>query len=382
MDLRRIRTRGKTGAGSSWLVKRLRSLLWRLLIPYVEGIGADIDRDLEAMRASTDRRLRDLDADFDRRLQATGDGIERRLEIALNTMRAAVASDPRLEGELVSVRAEAGAAASQLAAARKDAMAVAYRLASLEDELAGGRDRLILAGTSSGARFLVRRHDLIGRLVADGEEWEPHVRAAIESAARRDGVAVDAGAYIGLHTVTMSRRFRSVVAFEPQRRIYQTLCDNLALNGCTNVTAHNLALYDRAGPMRLSPPARQQVSLPMVDGGPDYARIGNAAALTYEIAEDGGGDVQAVALDELALESVALIKVDTQGADLRVLRGAEDTIRRCRPTVLFEWERELGAQHGAAIEDCHAFFAALDYDVAVLQVTSPGRQADYVARPR
>jgi FkbM family methyltransferase len=34
----------------------------------------------------------------------------------------------------------------------------------------------------------------------------------------------------------------------------------------------------------------------------------------------------------MALENVALIKVDTQGADLRVLRGAEGTIRCCQPT--------------------------------------------------
>jgi hypothetical protein len=84
----------------------------------------------------------------------------------------------------------------------------------------------------------------------------------------------------------------------------------------------------------------------------------------------------------MALENVALIKVDTQGADLRVLQGAEGTIRRCQPTVLFEWERDLASQHGAVLEDYYAFFDGLGYEVAILQETTPGRQADYIAKPR
>jgi hypothetical protein len=133
--------------------------------------------------------------------------------------------------------------------------------------------------------------------------------------------------------------------------------------------------------MRLAPPERQEVAVPMLAGQPDYARLANAAALTFEVAEDDG-EVQAIALDDLALAGVALIKVDTQGADLRVLRGAGATIRRCRPAVLFEWERDLGLQHGAVLADFHGFFAALDYDVTVLQEISPERQADYLAMPR
>jgi hypothetical protein len=50
--------------------------------------------------------------------------------------------------------------------------------------------------------------------------------------------------------------------------------------------------------------------------------------------------------------------------------------------VLFEWERDLGARHGATLDDLLGFFAPLDYEVTVLQETSPGRQADYLATPR
>jgi len=242
-------------------------------------------------------------------------------------------------------------------------------------------DSGLIVQTADGARMLVRQQDHIGRIIADGREWEPHVREAIERAARPDGVAIDAGAYIGIHTLTMARLFGTVHAFEPQRGIFQVLCGNLALNGCTNVIAHNDALYDRAGFVRLAPQERQETDMPLKDGRPDYPHIANAAALSFDFVADGG-DVRAVALDDIALENVRLIKVDTQGADLRVLRGAADTIRRCRPTVLFEWERDLARQHDTTLDDFLDFFAGLKYEVTMIHDTTPDRQADYIAKPR
>jgi FkbM family methyltransferase len=250
------------------------------------------------------------------------------------------------------------------------------------DRIAVGEAGLVIVASPAGTQLLVRQDDLIGRIVADGQEWEPHVRREIERTARTDGIAVDVGAYIGLHTLTMSRWFGTVHAFEPQRGIFQILCGNLALNNRLNVLPHNTGLYDRAGSMRLAPQERQEVETPVVDGHPDYAHIKNAAALGFDFITEGEGDVPAIALDDMALENVALIKVDAQGADLRVLRGAEATIRRCRPTILFEWERDLSQQHGSVLDDYIAFFDGLDYELAILQDTSPGRQADYIARPR
>nr|WP_294523222.1 FkbM family methyltransferase [uncultured Rhodopila sp.] len=436
MDLARIRAFGQSRTRKALLTNPLRAMLWQLILPYFQGIAEDFDRrqnaDLASLRqeaassvashlagarkdaAALAHRLAGLEEEAVA-LAHRQAGLEEetaahkqaRLALAavvdatvaeareVAAYVAALHQDFRQSGQILEerlgslseqIRTTLGEATSAAVQAREAAAYVVslHRGATLRagDRLAVGQDGLTLAATDTGTRFLVRQHDLIGGLVADGREWEPHVRAAIARAARRDGVAVDAGAYIGLHTVTMSMWFGTVHAFEPQRGIYQVLCGNLALNSCANVEAHNLALYDRAGLMRLAPPQRQQVASPQIDGRPDYAHSANAAALTFEIADDGVGDVRCVALDDLGLERVALIKVDTQGADLRVLRGAEGTIRRCRPTVLFEWERDLSAQHGDAMDDYHAFFAALDYDVSVLQETSPGRQIDYLATPR
>ncbi len=458
MDLGRIKARGISTTRKAWLTNPLRSLVWRLLVPYFEGTSVEIDQRLQAFAAEDGQRFQ-RETEIDQ---------QRETEI-----------DQRWQTELANLRTEMGGT-------RKDIMAAAHRLAGLEDEAAEnekrvedviarlsafdqrfdsleqdirgsvqmlgervdqvntsfaslrhdvdasvqmlgervdqvnpsfaslrhdvhasvqmlgeridtlvrgrslhpgdrvtlGQGNLLLVPYVSGTHLLVRQHDHIGRRVADGQEWEPHVRVAIEQVSRSGSVAIDVGAYIGIHTITMSRCFDSVYAFEPQRGVYHLLCGNLALNGCTNVIARNLALYDQPGSMRLAPAEWQEVAVPLVDGQPDYDHISNAAALTFAPIDGQLEEVRAITIDALCLNEVAIIKVDAQGADLRVLQGAEQTIRRCGPTVLFEWERDLGARHGASLEKFHSFFAALGYDVTIIQETSPGRQADYLATPR
>jgi len=373
----------------------VRRVIWWLIAPYFRGAQTRIAARIDAVELGIGEKL---------------------LNVVAEVERVAAEAEKR-----ASVRVE-----SQLGGLRKDASAVAHRIAGLEEEACAFLDQVAKVGQKiesvaqgvgerlgqleqslneykqSGAalrhdqsprglviakgprseRLLVRQNDHIGKRIIAGEEWEPHVRNAIEQAARRDGIAIDAGAYIGIHTMTMSRCFSAVHAFEPQRGIFQVLCGNLALNDCSNVITYNTALYDRTIAMRLASQDHQEIDVPMVGGEIDYNRIENAAALSFEIAAPGDRHVDGVALDDLALQNVSLIKIDTQGSDLRVLAGAERTISQSRPIVLFEWERDLAAIHGATLDDFFAYFDKLGYDVEVLHETSPGRQADYIAKPR
>jgi FkbM family methyltransferase len=407
MDFGELVAYGRSPTGTAWLTNPVRRIGWWLVGPYFRGAGKEIDEKL---------------VQFDSALRQFGEEARRTSSPGLRDMT---------EGTIAEL--VRSSVASHFAGLRKDASAVAHRLAGIEEEMGGlakeaaaaaqfrlagftgfqqelrsavqatngridslargnalragdrisvGTGGLVMVASTTGMQLLVRQDDLIGRMVADGREWEPHVRQEIERSARPDGLAVDAGAYIGLHTLTMSRWFKTVHAFEPQRGIFQILCANLALSNRLNVLVHNTGLYHRAGSMRLAPQERQEVATPVVDGHPDYEHIKNAAALSFDFVTDGAGDVPAIALDDMSLENVALIKIDAQGADLHILKGAEGTIRRWRPTILFEWERDLSQQHGCALEDYTAFFADLSYDLEVLQDTTPGRQADYVARPR
>ena len=456
MDLGRVRAHGISTTGKAWITNPIRSAMWFLVAPYFRGIESEIDGCLRLQAASAQarpiptaqlagmrkdavavaHRLAGLEEDAEANGMAiaalaktvgdecrpavealskdvaeTGETVqalcrdtEAFASLARDTNAAVDALSRRLAdtGGTVQTLCEDVAEVADLARKTNEYAAALHRdlRSSVDalnarigmpghpiplregDRVAVGPDSLTLVATTPETRFLVREHDLTGNNVADRQQWEPHVHAVIDRAGRPDGVAVDVGAYIGVHTVAMSRRFGAVHAFEPQRGIFNLLCANLALNGCNNVTTYNSALYDRVGAMRLASPERQAVAMPVLDGQPDYSRIENASGLMYEPVDDGAGDVRSVVLDDLALDRVAIIKVDAEGADLHALRGAADTIRRCRPLVLFEWHRILGALHDTTLADYEAFFAVLNYDLDVIHVTLADYESDYLASPR
>jgi FkbM family methyltransferase len=231
--------------------------------------------------------------------------------------------------------------------------------------------------------FVLRQPDLISDHVLAGSFWDSHLKPVIERAGRPDGSAIDAGAYLGFHSAYMSRFFRVVHAFEPQVEIYRMLCANLLLNNCRNVKAVNGALYDIPGQLRLADSANQEIPLPVADGAVDYDRVGNAAALTFQLTDDSDArGVCAQTIDQLGLTDLAFIKVDTQGSDLHVLKGAHATIQRCRPVITVEYERELAQGHGDTLEDYYCYFNEMAYEVQVLVNRSDGKQIDLLATPR
>ena len=157
-------------------------------------------------------------------------------------------------------------------------------------------------------------------------------------------VAVDAGANIGAHTVAMARLVGPagrIFAFEPQRVLFQALCGNAALNSLTNVDARHAALGAEPGVTRL----------PCVD----YAQPGNfgSVSLAGEIA--GSEQTLVATIDSLHLTRCRFMKIDVEGMESAVLRGAIATIERCRPILYIEDDRPT---QSAAL---HALLRSLRY---------------------
>lgn len=147
---------------------------------------------------------------------------------------------------------------------------------------------------------------------------------------------VDCGAHMGSWTLVMAAHFREVHAFEPQRLIYQQLCGNVALNGLSNVFAHNVGLDEAEGRLTLHRPG--------VDRGSSSARADVAARFEAEGIALSPETIRVVPLDSFAdvLTDVGLVKIDVEGLELRVLKGALQVLRaNGLPKVLFEcWSSE------------------------------------------
>ncbi len=165
--------------------------------------------------------------------------------------------------------------------------------------------------------FIGRSLDLYG-------EWCDDEVAVLGQILSPGDVVVDVGANIGTHAIFFAKKVTEtgvVVAFEPQRLVFQTLCGNVALNGLTNVTCFCAAVGEK----------REQLKFPMVNPRQAF----NFGAVTPS--GDGMGEVvDVVPIDELGLRRCTLIKVDVEGMEAKVIAGAKETIARCRPALFLE----------------------------------------------
>jgi len=141
--------------------------------------------------------------------------------------------------------------------------------------------------------------------------------------------AVDLGAHVGIFTRDFARRFKRVVAFEPTLETRECLEKNVP----ENVTIVPYAVGDRDGTVLFRRHIKNSGGSEMVENGPEIAGFEHYT-------------VRMVTLDSLDLQGVGLVKIDIQGCEPIALRGAEDTLRRCKPVVLIE-EKPLGGPTGS-----------------------------------
>jgi FkbM family methyltransferase len=143
------------------------------------------------------------------------------------------------------------------------------------------------------------------------------------------GVAIDCGANFGVWTLPLSRHATKVYAVEPQWRISKLLARSVVSSGLDNVTLLSVALSDKTETLRISD---LDLNKPTNFGG---------LSIGVDIEGQLGApmrEVSAVRLDDItgAGDEVNFIKIDVEGYEDRVLRGAVDTIARCRPLMFVE----------------------------------------------
>jgi FkbM family methyltransferase len=195
-----------------------------------------------------------------------------------------------------------------------------------------------LARTRHGT-LLYNRHDAAqGKSLAELGELSEQQIDLFRQCVPRDATVVEAGAAIGAHTAPLARIVGPagvVHAIEPQRVLFQTLCANVALNSLTNVVCHHAAAGAAPG----------STTVPPID----YNQPGNFTAVNLAPGNisapqppdsSAGEPVSIITIDSLKLPRCQLVRISQAGLELAALRGASDTIGRCRPILYVHVRRQ------------------------------------------
>src|SRR3989344_2467099 len=158
--------------------------------------------------------------------------------------------------------------------------------------------------------------DTVKSTIKSGFSYEGNLGVIIDELARPGSIAVDLGAHIGVHTLTLSKKIGplgKVYSFEPNRKLYSELVQNIKINACQNVIPICKAVGEK----------EKQAFYKW--GWIDDERPYGAGYL-----------VPVVPLDTYSLKNVSLIKMDVENYEYLILQGAAQTIRESKPVIIFE----------------------------------------------
>ena len=219
---------------------------------------------------------------------------------------------------------------------RSRAAALGRRLAYLVQRHLLRASHLVARERRFGLRFRFKVEDVVGRhIYRSGTHEEALTRFLVEDLELREGdVVIDAGANLGWFSLLLDRASPegvTIYAFEPDPVNFALLEENAERNGADGVVPVPTALTDRAGrePLFLYPDKNR--------GRHSLARMSGA---------EGTVEVPTTSLEafwrERGLESrsPALLKIDVEGSEIRVLEGAGSLLERFR-VVVTEYAPEL-----------------------------------------
>ena len=154
--------------------------------------------------------------------------------------------------------------------------------------------------------------------------FEPELARLADLCPPGCGTAVDVGGWYGPWTQRLSGRAHQVVTLEPVPH----LADLLASVTPPNVRVIQAAASDRPGTARLWLP-------------PDDAGDRGVSSLVRRDIHARALEVPRITLDDLGLRDVGFIKIDVDGGELAVLRGATALLARDRPALFVELESRI-----------------------------------------
>lgn len=210
-----------------------------------------------------------------------------------------------------------------------------------------------------GAFQLAPQSRLLYRLMVHGSYEQDLVRL-IESNIDIDRDIVDVGANIGFFSTLFAKLApqRRVLAIEPTPGAGRRLAANLKRNGVDGQVIQFEGVVSNT---------RGQMQMSVIDGQEEFSSLGSITHPSAVGATTRTIDVPSETVDSLVgihQLDVGYMKIDTEGAECLVLRGATETLRSQRPIIVSELSDHLLREKGSSGQEVIELLRDLDYHVS------------------
>ncbi|HEY8085289.1 MAG TPA: FkbM family methyltransferase [Methylophilaceae bacterium] len=177
--------------------------------------------------------------------------------------------------------------------------------------------------------YLYNQNDIyVGGAIEKYGEYSALEMHTLKQLCSPGDIVIEIGANIGTHTVSLARHVGNqgrILAIEPQRLVFQTLCANVALNSLQNVDCYWAAVGDKEG----------AITVPE----PDPNLQTNLGGISLVNAQQGV-QVECLTLNRfMDLPRVKMIKIDVEGMETEVITGGLQLLQKFKPFLYVENDR-------------------------------------------
>jgi len=229
-----------------------------------------------------------------------------------------------------------------------------------------------------GIRYSLDISDYMQYCIYYGVEIEP--RDVLYGLIKNSTTIIDVGTNIGetlMNFAKMNRDGRNI-GFEPVPYLYEKAQTNIALNKFENIELVNMALSSKAETLSFNETNENNSGGTFLtrDDNSDYVRA-----------------VQAVRLDDFAeqnrLDNISLIKIDVEGFEMEVLRGAVEVLRKFKPILFVEVDDAFLLRQQSSVEAIFDLLTSHGYKIKTANTGEyvstglmlSGKHLDIVAEP-
>jgi len=201
--------------------------------------------------------------------------------------------------------------------------------------------------------------DFLQRELFVHHDFEPNIRREILRILKPNDVYIDIGANIGFYALQASKTVGEngkVYAFEPSPPTRAALLRNIELNAAKNIAAIDFALSDSQGTAKFFLNKANNSGASSLNQSPDSGEVVEVSLTTYDQFADQEG-----------LPTPSLIKIDVEGAEMKVLRGMKALLsRRAPPPIILEVSEWSLKQMGSSKDELFELMMGYNYVARLL----------------